>query len=365
LFSCGNYARIILVYTPRFTITNKILKNIGLIEVAKEVVENAPLVPAYEKSFQEEAMTRTVHHATHLEGNDLTLNEVQGIMVGREIAAPERDIQEVINYRNVLKQLDQEKGNPYTQDQLLRIHALVVERVVPPPMAGILRKDQVVLKNSQTKEVVFRPPPAIEVPYYIADFFAWLNSENGLSVHPVLRAGISSYVLVAVHPFVEGNGRTARAFATLILYREGYEIKKLFSLEEYFDENTDEYYEILGETDKTADLNSRDLTGWLEFFSQALAIEFSRAKEKVRSLSLDAKFKERLGGGAVALSEREVRLMEYLEAYNQLTMTEAKKILPMVSEDTILRDLNHLVERSIIKKKGKTKGARYIIKEAP
>ena len=52
------------MYQPKFVITNKILKNIGAIEAAKEVIENAPLVPYYEKQFQSEAIARMVHHST-------------------------------------------------------------------------------------------------------------------------------------------------------------------------------------------------------------------------------------------------------------------------------------------------------------
>ena len=73
---CGNYAVnviINLMLAPRFTITNQILINVGKIEAAREVIENSPLVPAWEEKFREEAMVRAAHFGTHLEGNDLTL----------------------------------------------------------------------------------------------------------------------------------------------------------------------------------------------------------------------------------------------------------------------------------------------------
>ena len=68
------------MYTPKFTITNKILKDIGEIEAAKEVIENAPLVPYYEKQFKTEAIARTVHHGTHIEGNDLTFMQTKKVL---------------------------------------------------------------------------------------------------------------------------------------------------------------------------------------------------------------------------------------------------------------------------------------------
>src|SRR3990170_3216993 len=96
------------MYVPKFFITNTILKNIGTIEAAKEVIENAPLVPFYEKQFKTEALARTVHHGTHIEGVGLSsLDQVKKLLEGEEVIAHERDIQEVINYRNVVRLLDE------------------------------------------------------------------------------------------------------------------------------------------------------------------------------------------------------------------------------------------------------------------
>src|SRR4030042_1125503 len=95
------------MYAPKFSITNKILKNIGSIEASREVIENAPLVPYYEKQFASDALARTVHHGTHIEGVGVdTLDQVRRILEGEEVVAHDRDIQEVINYRNVMGLLD-------------------------------------------------------------------------------------------------------------------------------------------------------------------------------------------------------------------------------------------------------------------
>jgi hypothetical protein len=85
------------MYTPKFTITNDILKRIGQIEASKEVIENAPLVPFYEKQFKSDALARTVHHGTHIEGVGLSnLEQVKKVLEGEEVVAHERDVQEVI-----------------------------------------------------------------------------------------------------------------------------------------------------------------------------------------------------------------------------------------------------------------------------
>lgn len=351
------------MYTPKYTITNEILKNIGVIEAAREIIDNAPLVPAWEKRFREEAVVRTVHYGTHLEGNELSFTEAARVLEGREIVAKERDIQEVINYRNVLRCIDEQVGKKeYTEEQLKKVHALTVQKIIDKKDTGEFRQSQIVLRNSFNGEVAFKPPHFVEVPHQINLFFEWLNSDEARKTHPVIRAAITHYVLVAIHPFVEGNGRTARAFATLVLFSEGYNIKRFFSLEEYFDKDSPSYFGALMKvSDQSSDLEERDLTLWVEYFSQALAIELVRIKERIKKLSFDLKLRGRLGR-QVALSERQMKLVEYLEEYKELTVPQARQILPMISDDTILRDLKDLVKKGVIKKEGKTKAAKYVMK---
>jgi len=358
------------MYFPKFEITNKILINIGIIEACKEIIENAPLVPAYEKKFKDEVTARTVYHATRLEGNELSLAETQRIIEGGKATGGERDVQEVINYRNVLKYLEEisreaqkDQTFIFTQNHLLKIHSLVTERIIPKNETGHYRQKEVVLKDSLSGEVVFHPPPALEVPYYLDEFLNWLNKVKNEEIHPVLVAGISLYLLYSIHPFVEGNGRTARGFASLILFVKGYDVRRFFSLEEYFDAHSEDYYQALEKTDQThSQIFQRDLTPWLEFFTLALASELSKLKETIKDLSVDGKLKQLLGGKQVQLSERQVRLMDYIAETGQIKMTEAKEIIPMVSEDTLLRDLHDLIKKGILKKKGTTKKAIYILR---
>ncbi len=335
------------MYSPKFVITNKILKNIGAIEASKEVIENAPLVPSYEKQFQSDAIVRTVYHGTHIEGNDLTLIQTRKILEGEDVYGRARDIQEVINYRNVATLLDElvTKRGGYEPDMVRDMHKLTVYRIIPEDKIGVFRTSQVVIKESGSGKVIFEPPPWIEVNFLIEDFFNWFNSPEALEIHP----------------FVEGNGRVSRAFATLVLIREGYDIKKFFSLEEHFDDDPASYYEAFAMVDRQSkNIAERNLTPWLEYFTEVVAVELSKIKEKVRKLSIDTKLKVKIGE-QIALSERQMRLVEYVSDQGSASMGELRKVLSMVSEDTILRDLTDMLKKGIIKKEGSTKASRYVV----
>ena len=104
------------MYQPKFTITNKILKNIGSIEASREVIDNAPLLPYFEREFREDALVRSVHYGTHIEGNELNLSEAEKVIKGQEVVARDRDIQEVINYRKAMDYI-----NRFHRSSLIKI----------------------------------------------------------------------------------------------------------------------------------------------------------------------------------------------------------------------------------------------------
>lgn len=364
------------MFSPKFNITNNLLTYIASIESAKALIDHAPLVPSWEAKFRDEAMTRTVHFGTKIEGNDLTAEQTEKIMRykiiknSKEIAqkigivARERDVQEVINYRNVLVWIDQQEVADtsvlFSEQTLKMLHKLTMQGLLDGKRAaGEYRKQQVIVRGAAGGKIVFRPPVSVEVPFLIDDFFAWLNKPETMQTHPIFRAAIAHYQLVGIHPFIEGNGRAARAFAALVLYASNYDFKKFFSLEQYFDSDVEAYYQALLSVQQHP---KQDMTYWIEYFCYGLAIEIDKVKQKVMKLSKDLKMKKQLGQ-QVALSERQIILLELLHDQGEITSDEAQKAIPSVSVDTILRDLKDLMKKGVIKKHGVTKGVRYLLVE--
>lgn len=346
------------MFNPQFAITNKILVNIGKIEAAEEVIRHSPLLPLWEKQFKEDAIIRSVYHGTHIEGNAVDKDDAKNILQGKEVVARPRDIQEIINYRKVIEFIDEEakkKIDKITELLIKKLHRIITDKILPSEDQGEYRSKQVIIRNSSTGEVTFRPPPPVEVPFLIREFVYWLNKDDKDNLHPVIKAGIAHHELVRIHPFIDGNGRVARVLATLILLLGGYDIRRFFSLEEYYDKDAASYYHNLQKA------SNGDLTSWLEYFTFGAAVEFEKIKEKVLKISKDVKLKEKFGGQQIFLTERQLKIVEYIQEVGFLQNQVFKEIFPDVSEDTVLRDLKDLINKGLIKKIGSTKSARYVM----
>ena len=163
------------MYSPNFNYTNKIVKNLTLIAEARTIILNSPLIPKWEVSLRKEALIRSAHSSTSIEGNPLSLEEVSALAKGRDIMARRKDKQEVLNYLEALERMPElAKRTPFTPRDLLEIHKIVTKETLENPGdEGIFRDRQVFVGNRITGEVIFMPPPTEQVTELI-DGANWL-----------------------------------------------------------------------------------------------------------------------------------------------------------------------------------------------
>lgn len=342
------------MFRPHFRRTDALIEMIARIEAARAVILNAPLAAQWEGQLRHEALIRSAHHSTSIEGNPLSLEEVTDLLEGRPVMAHPREQREVLNYVEVLNYIDCEyqsrPDKPITEDTIRHLHRLVVVGILPEHEAGQYRRVPVVVGIPATGEVRFRPPDWEEVPRLIADFVAWLNSPQAAALMPVLQAGIAHYECVRIHPFVDGNGRTARALATLILYKRGFDTKRFFALEEYYNVDRQSYYEALRAADEAG-----DLTEWLEYFVQGIAVEMVRLESRVAALSRLVRGVSDRELAALQINARQIRALEFLLEGPRLT-TALYVQLNRVSRATAQRDLADLVEKGLLRRGGVGRG---------
>lgn len=344
------------MFSPNYHYTNKIVRSLTTIAEARTIILNAPLVPKWEISLRREALIRSAHCSTAIEGNPLSLEEVSALAAGRDIMVRRKDKQEVLNYLEALERIPEYvKKTPFASGDLLEIHKVVTKDVLENPEdEGAFRSHQVVVGNRLTGEIIFRPPSTRQVRRLTDDFFEWFNSQESDEIDPVIKAGITHYEIVRIHPFADGNGRTARIMATLLFYKRGFDVKRFFALDDYYDHDRRGYYAAL----KSVDRETLDITGWLEYFSDGVEVSLKSVRDKVIGLSKDVKvLKEK---GQIALTERQIKIVERIIQNDKITVGDVSREF-RISRQAALKEINKLVKMGIVQLRGKGRGAYYIL----
>jgi Fic family protein len=315
------------------------------------------LIPKWEVTLRHEAIIRSAHSSTAIEGNRLSLDQVSDLAHGREVMATQKDKQEVLNYLTVLESIDKlTDGKSITKKNILDIHKMITQETLENPSdCGVFRTRYVVVGNRLTGEVIFRPPSNEEVPQLVQELVEWLYSSEAKALDSVIEAGIAHYEFVRIHPFVDGNGRTARVLATLILYLRGFDAKQFFCLDDYYDSDRQSYYSALQSVDK----NTLDLTEWLDYFVEGVEVSIGAVKERVVRLSSERLRKTRRG--QIVLTEKQMRIVEFINQNGRITnrnVREMFKISPQAAHKEILK----LVKLDVIKAVGKGRNLFYQLK---
>ncbi len=275
---------------PRYAITPAIARSLMEIEAARAVVDETPLPLATEAELRRLARLRSTHHSTRIEGNRLTLAEAEEAISGREIEGRERDVAEVRGYWAALLRVEEwaAERRPLSEELIRRLHALVTKGTgsggggKAKPAATPYRDGQNVIRDSATGAIVYLPPEARDVPALMAAMVRWAEEAEKEVIPVPLIAALVHYQLVTIHPYYDGNGRTARLLATFILHRGGYGLNGLFSLEELHSQDLEGYYRALAAHPHHNYYEGRedaDLTPWLEYFIETTARVFRMARE--------------------------------------------------------------------------------------
>lgn len=280
------------MFNPQYTINPNVANALMRIEAAKEAVSNLPLTPKILNSLRRTARLHSTHYSTMIEGNRLTQEEVgQVIEESEHFPERERDEKEVLGYYAALEKLEAlvSKQTPVSQKNIQLLHALVMnggkKKVNPTPY----RDGQNIIKDSTTGKIVYMPPEAKDVSELMTDLEHWLHSKELKALPCPIQAGIAHYQFATIHPYYDGNGRTARLLTTLILHLGGYDLKGLYSLEEYYARDLNAYYEALTIGDSHNYYMGRaeaDITKWIEYFCTGMTSSFETVRNRASEAAL-------------------------------------------------------------------------------
>ncbi|HCE59728.1 MAG TPA: cell filamentation protein Fic [Wolbachia sp.] len=268
----------LIKFVPNYTITPNIASCLMKIEAIKERVLLLPLTPTVLTSLRESARLYTTHYSTMIEGNRLKPKQIEQVLKhGDNFSRYKRDENEVKGYYAALTQVEQwaARGTPITEKIVQTLHTLVMSngrsKIKPTPY----RDGQNVICDSITRKIVYMPPEAKDVPGLMKGMINWVNESKEIPC-PII-AGIAHYQFATIHPYYDGNGRTARLLTTLILYLGEYDLKGIYSLEEYYAKNLGTYYEAISIGPSHNYYMGRveaDITKWLDYFLEGMVISF-------------------------------------------------------------------------------------------
>jgi Fic family protein len=348
-------------FKPKYTITDKILSNISQIMTGREIIERSQIIPKWELKLKKEARIHNAHSSTSIEGNRLTLEQVAALSENKEVIATEKDKREVLNY---LEALDSIPGylskKAINLELFLKIHKTVTDGTLQNKEdCGVFRNRQVfvgrrVFDGTSFKEVVeYMPPDTKDVPRLVIDFLGWLNSEGVENINPVILAGVVHYEIARIHPFIDGNGRTARLMASLILYKSGFDHRRFFALDDYYDDNRSAYYGAL----KTVQQNEGDITQWLEYFTEGVLFSVNKVKDFIVRIGLYPKIGD---GERIELSEKQVKILEKLKEKGKVSNKDLRDMF-RITRQAILKEIAKLIDAKLVELVGKGRSAYYKI----
>jgi len=349
------------MFNPKYQLTNKILSDLTAIAEAKGIIDRAKILPQQELRLRRQAVIRMTHHSTEIEGNGLDMGQVEALYARKKIDAPDRDIYEVENYLNALKYIEKivAEKKTVTEKVVLRIHKLVTDKTLAPQFSGHYRPGPIYVVRRQfglPQETLYTGPEANQVPKLMADFVAWLKDSEKREINPVIVAGIAHLELATIHPFNDGNGRTARALATLMLYSQGYNFRRLFALEDYYNTNRPAYYKAIN-VGKNYDERRIDITSWLEYFIQGFKEEIDEVKNKILPLvtkNIDGKIKSQ-----IYLTPEQLKIIDFLDQIGRISAKDVADVLSCPKRTAQLQ-LQKLKKIKLIKAIGKGKSTHYI-----
>lgn len=267
-----------ITFHPNYQITKYILEKLYKIEQIKEQVKDMPLTPKVLAGLKETSRIVTTHYSTVIEGNRLTEREVRQVLKGGAIQGRERDEKEVKGYFNALDEVTiLANRHTVTESNIQLLHGLISGKNSPTPY----RTEQNSVVDAQTGIIVYMPPEANDVGPMMTGLVEWINESTHTLPIPIVAA-IAHYQFVTIHPYYDGNGRTARILTTLLLHQGGYDLNGIYNLEEYYYQNLDKYYNALAVGPSHNYYMGRaeaDITPWIEFFISGMLHSFQSVQK--------------------------------------------------------------------------------------
>ena len=310
-------------------------------------------------SLMEEAI-----YSSQMEGA-ATTRKVAKDMLRKKMSPRDKSQQMIVNNYQTINYIVEHKKDSLTRELLLHVHQLMTSNTLDSPDdSGRFRKnDDIVVENGITHETVHIPPTYTEIPSFVkslCDFFNETHSK--VFIHPIIRGIIIHFMIAYVHPFVDGNGRTARAMFYWYMLRQGYWLTEYMSISRVIAKSKKAYEKSF----LYAEADMLDIGYFVNYNLGVLEKSFKQLQEYIKRKQLDKNSANKffkLGN----INERQAQILKmYYEDPALILTVKDLQVKFLVTPTTAKNDLMLLLERKFIKeiafnkvKKGYIKGELF------
>jgi Fic family protein len=347
------------MYKPIFNITNSLLNTIAEMEILHTKITNAHILPEREIEMHYRATVEATYNSTSIEGNPLTLKQVDAVLQGHKITRREYHEIEVKNYKRALDHIEKRimEKTPILKSDILMLHKYAMRNLLPDEKIGALRRGDIYIVD-QDERVKYTGPEAETVQDKLNDLIKWLKTEAP-SIHPSIAAAILHFQLVTIHPFSDGNGRTARLAVMMYLGIREYDFRSSIVLDSYYAYDKSEYYDALHKCQGEIYSDDVDISSWIMYFTDGFLSSAKVLWAEVNILTtLTAPMAE-----MQKMSRAETEMLSYARNFGSISLADAESILPDISRRTLQRKLKQLTDNGILRIVGAGKNTKYIWRE--
>lgn len=294
-------------------------------------------------SIMEEAIS-----SSQMEGASTT-REVAKEMLRKKVEPRDRSQRMILNNYNTIQFISSKKKEPLTPELLMQVHELMTHGTLDDEAdCGRLRShDGIVVGNGITGEIVHRPPKADCLEAFCHDLCSFFNSDSiNVFLHPIIKGLIIHFLVAYYHPFVDGNGRTARALFYWYMLKENYWLAEYLSISRIIYKSKSKYEKSFLYTEN----DGNDLGYFITYNLNVLSLAFDSLKKYLQKKQAERKRADRfMHLDGISSQQSEIIRMYYDEG--DITL-EAKDVALRlnVSRVTAKSYLDGLVTRGLLKR---------------
>ena len=317
-------------FSPIFSITNETALNLMRIESARQAASTLPMNEQVLAGLRQSARLVSTHYSTQIEGNRLTQAEVDEVLLnGIHLQQRKRDELEIRGYFSALEYAETFAADHkrITEVFIKKLHALLMGGGSTRRKPTGYREGQNVIREAGSRRIVYMPPEASDVPLLMKELTLWINQNKTSSPIPIIAA-IAHYQFATIHPYYDGNGRTARLLTNSVLHQNGYGLNGIYNLEEYYARNLQDYYDALdtgGSHNYYMGRAEADITRWVTYFTSGMADSFEAVRNQMQAAAQSSD-QSRL---VRSLDARQREVLQLFNDWEEITSSQIATLLSL------------------------------------